>query len=33
MERIEFIWYVKRISWLAFLGYVGGAATYLFMQI
>lgn len=26
--KIDFIWYLKRISWLALLGYFGGAATY-----
>ena len=26
--KIDFIWYLKRISWLALLGYLGGAATY-----
>jgi Na+/H+ antiporter NhaD/arsenite permease-like protein len=29
MEKIEFIWYLKRISLLAFMGYAGGAAFYL----
>jgi Na+/H+ antiporter NhaD/arsenite permease-like protein len=29
MERLEFGWYLRRISWLALLGYVAGAATYL----
>ncbi len=29
MERISFLWYLKRISLLAFLGYSAGAATYL----
>lgn len=28
MEKLDFIWYLKRISFLALLGYVGGAATY-----
>lgn len=32
MERIEFFWYVKRISWLALLGYFAGAGTFLAMQ-
>ena len=26
--KIDFIWYLKRISWLSLLGYLGGAATY-----
>ncbi|MVM34576.1 sodium:proton antiporter [Spirosoma sp. HMF4905] len=29
MERIEFGWYLRRISGLALLGYLGGALTYL----
>lgn len=29
MERIDFIWYMKRISGLAFLGFVAGAATFI----
>jgi Na+/H+ antiporter NhaD/arsenite permease-like protein len=31
MEKINFIWYLKRISMLAFMGYAGGALFYLFM--
>ena len=29
MERISFIWYLKKISLLAFIGYMAGAATYI----
>lgn len=29
MERIGFFWYAKRIGWLALVGYLAGAATYL----
>jgi Na+/H+ antiporter NhaD/arsenite permease-like protein len=29
MEKIDFLWYTKKISLLAFLGYLGGAITYL----
>lgn len=29
MEKINFIWYLKRISGLALLGYLAGAATYI----
>ena len=29
MERISFVWYLKRVSLLAFLGYSAGAATYM----
>jgi Na+/H+ antiporter NhaD/arsenite permease-like protein len=31
MEKIDFIWYLKRISFLAALGYLSGAAVYLVM--
>jgi Na+/H+ antiporter NhaD/arsenite permease-like protein len=30
--KIDFIWYVKNISFLALIGYAAGAATYIFMQ-
>jgi NhaD family Na+/H+ antiporter len=29
MEKIDFIWYLKKISWLALLGYIAGALAYL----
>lgn len=29
LEKIDFMWYVKRISWLALLGYAGGAIAYI----
>ena len=28
LEKIEFFWYVKKISPLALIGYVAGAMTY-----
>ncbi len=28
MEKIPFFWYLKRISWLALIGYLSGAAVY-----
>ena len=28
LEKITFGWYMKRISWIAFLGYVAGIAVY-----
>ena len=31
LENIEFFWYLRRISWLAFIGYTMGALTYLLM--
>ncbi|HAC25463.1 MAG TPA: sodium:proton antiporter, partial [Cytophagales bacterium] len=29
MEKIDFIWYVKRVSLIAMLGYFAGCAAYL----
>jgi Na+/H+ antiporter NhaD/arsenite permease-like protein len=29
LEKIDFFWYVKRISWLALIGYLAGAITYI----
>lgn len=29
MERIDFIWYLRKISWLAFIGFLAGAVTFL----
>ncbi|HKK74247.1 MAG TPA: sodium:proton antiporter NhaD [Saprospiraceae bacterium] len=29
MERIDFIWYFRKISWLAFVGFIAGAIVYL----
>jgi Na+/H+ antiporter NhaD/arsenite permease-like protein len=29
MENIDFIWYLKKISWLALVGYLAGAAMYI----
>ena len=29
LEKIEFVWYLKKIAWLAFIGYVAGALVYL----
>jgi Na+/H+ antiporter NhaD/arsenite permease-like protein len=31
MERIDFIWYLKKITWLAAIGFVAGAIAFLFM--
>ncbi len=28
LEKIDFIWYLKKISWLALLGYIAGIAVY-----
>jgi Na+/H+ antiporter NhaD/arsenite permease-like protein len=32
MEKIDFIWYLKNISWLAAIGFIGGALTFIGMQ-
>lgn len=32
MEKIDFIWYLKRISLLALMGYLAGAGVYLLLQ-
>jgi Na+/H+ antiporter NhaD/arsenite permease-like protein len=29
LERINFIWYLKRISWLALAGFFAGAVVYI----
>lgn len=31
IEKIEFFWYVRKISWLALIGYFAGAGTYLLL--
>ncbi len=31
LEKIEFFWYLRKISLLAFIGYIGGAATYIML--
>lgn len=31
MERIDFIWYLKKVAWLAALGFIAGAITFLVM--
>ncbi|MCF6358732.1 MAG: sodium:proton antiporter, partial [Draconibacterium sp.] len=31
LEKIDFIWYMKKISWLAIAGYLAGAAVYYLM--
>ncbi len=32
MERIDFIWYLKKITWLAFLGFIVGAGIFLLFE-
>jgi Na+/H+ antiporter NhaD/arsenite permease-like protein len=29
MENINFIWYLKNIAWLALIGFLGGAFTFI----
>ncbi|MEM7187263.1 MAG: sodium:proton antiporter NhaD [Bacteroidota bacterium] len=29
MERIDFIWYLRKVAWLAFIGFAAGAAVFL----
>ncbi|MDY5969715.1 MAG: sodium:proton antiporter NhaD, partial [Bacteroidales bacterium] len=33
MEKIDFIWYLRKISWLAFMGFLAGAVVYIVMDI
>ncbi|WP_456440088.1 sodium:proton antiporter NhaD [Psychroserpens sp.] len=32
MEKIDFFWYIKKISWLAFVGFVVGAVAFMFTR-
>ncbi|MEM9990655.1 MAG: sodium:proton antiporter NhaD, partial [Bacteroidota bacterium] len=32
MEKIDFIWYLKKISWLALIGFLAGAVTFIVMK-
>jgi Na+/H+ antiporter NhaD/arsenite permease-like protein len=32
MEKIDFIWYLKKFSWLALIGYLAGAAVYILQK-
>ena len=31
-EKITFMWYLKKITWLAFAGFIAGALTFLFIE-
>lgn len=33
LERISFVWYMKRVSWLAFVGYLAGLGCYWIEQL
>lgn len=32
MEKIDFFWYLKKISWLALIGFIAGAICYMIMR-
>lgn len=32
MEKIDFFWYLKKISWLALIGFIAGAITFMFTR-
>ncbi len=32
MEKIDFFWYLKKIAWLAFLGFIAGAACFMLIR-
>jgi Na+/H+ antiporter NhaD/arsenite permease-like protein len=33
MEKIDFIWYLKKISWLALIGFLAGSAVYIAQEL
>ena len=32
MEKIDFFWYLKKIAWLAFVGFIAGATAFMLMR-
>lgn len=32
MEKIDFVWYLKNITWLAFVGFLSGALCFIFIE-
>jgi hypothetical protein len=32
MEKIDFFWYFKKISWLALIGFLSGAFTFVMIR-
>lgn len=32
MEKIDFLWYLKKITWLAFCGFIAGCAVFIFIE-
>jgi Na+/H+ antiporter NhaD/arsenite permease-like protein len=33
IEKIEFFWYLKKIAWLALIGYIAGIAVFLLQEL
>jgi Na+/H+ antiporter NhaD/arsenite permease-like protein len=33
MEKINFFWYMKKITWLAVIGYLSGAVAFMFFRM
>jgi len=33
IEKIDFMWYMKRISWIALLGFLAGIAVFMAQQM
>jgi Na+/H+ antiporter NhaD/arsenite permease-like protein len=32
MEKIDFFWYIKKISWLAFIGFLVGSLAFIVIR-
>jgi di/tricarboxylate transporter len=32
MEKIDFFWYLKKIAWLALIGFLSGAASFMLIR-
>ena len=32
MEKINFFWYLKKISWIALIGFIAGACAFMFIR-
>lgn len=32
MEKIDFIWYLKKVTWLAFVGFISGCGVFVFIE-
>jgi len=32
MEKIDFVWYLKKVTWLAFLGFIAGCGVFIFIE-